>query len=96
MILDKSALKLVSVADGSLSIMSIGIRFLKRHIISVKSKSFDEGCSPENNTVKILHVHEILKCLDEGSPENNPIKMLHEILKLSFDKCSRENNQIKM
>jgi hypothetical protein len=24
------------------------------------SKSFDEG-SPENNTVKILHVHEILK-----------------------------------
>jgi hypothetical protein len=52
--------------------------------------------SPENNTIKILHVHEILKCLDEGSPENNPIKMLHEILKLSFDKCSRENNQIKM
>ena len=75
--------------------MSIGIRFLKRHIISVMSKSFDEG-SPENNTIKILHVHEILKCLDEGSPENNPIKMLHEILKLSFDKCSRENNQIKM
>jgi pilus assembly protein TadC len=47
LILDKSALKLVSVAEGSLlSIISIGIRFLKRHIISVMSKSFDEGCSP--------------------------------------------------
>jgi hypothetical protein len=51
----KSAFKLVSVAEGSLlSIMSICIRFLKRHIISVMSKSFDEG-SPENNTIKILH-----------------------------------------
>jgi hypothetical protein len=40
--------------------LSIGIRLLKRHIISVMSKSFDEG-SPENNTIKILH--EILKCL---------------------------------
>jgi hypothetical protein len=35
--------------------MAIDVRFLKRHIISVMSKSFDEGCSPENNTVKILH-----------------------------------------
>jgi predicted metallopeptidase len=53
--------------------MAIGIRFLKRHIISVISKSFEEG-----------------------PPENNIIKILHEILKLPFDKCSHENNQIKM
>jgi hypothetical protein len=37
--------------------MAIGIRFLKRHIISVMSKSFDEG-SPENNTIKICYFHE--------------------------------------
>jgi hypothetical protein len=51
--LSRLTAKLVSVAEGSLlSIMSIGIRFLKRHIISVMSKSFDEGFS-ENNTIKI-------------------------------------------
>jgi hypothetical protein len=44
-----------------------------RHIISVMSKSFDEG-SPENNIIKILH--EILKLsFDKCSHENNQIKM---------------------